>query len=259
MTCINADTTRTDRYEKPRRTGWIFFLPMAIGIIAMPLRAQDAAPVESEDPLPVTEDSPAKTETRPLPNAPDLPPKTDNPAPQAQEDKQRLEQILAVLEKEPALETLLQAALKLADADVEGARSWYRRARLSPLLPSIKISVGYDLEHDESLDRTQLDPDEWGADTDRDLEMEATAQWDFSNLIYHPEELKIQTALAKRSDRREALSTLLIGYWFERRQLQIMLAFRPPQHLEEHIQHTLRVKELTACIDALTGGRLTRK
>jgi hypothetical protein len=142
---------------------------------------------------------------------------------------------------------------------VEGARSWQRRVRLSPILPSIKFSVGYDLEHDESLDRTQVDPDKWGADTDRDLELQATAEWDFSKLVYHPEELKVQTALARRADRREELLTMLIGYWFERRQIQILLAVRPPRNLETRIQQTLRLEELTACIDALTGGRLTRK
>jgi hypothetical protein len=33
---------------------------------------------------------------------------------------------------------------------------------------------------------------------------------------------------------------------------------KPPSQLEERIRQTLRIKELTACIDALTGGRLTR-
>ena len=242
-------------------------------LLAAPLRAQESLE-EKFEVLPSSAEDPS---THQAPSAPTHPPgydgtdqveeSDDDGTQQPQEDrlenqpdeKQLLENILRKLEAEPPLETLLHAALIQADADVERARSWHRRVRLSPILPTVKLSVGYDLEHDENLDRTQTEPDQWGADTDQDLELQATVQWDFSKLVYHPEELKVQTALARRADRREALLTLLIGYWFERRQIQILLAVRPPEELETRIQQTLRLKELTACIDALTGGRLTRK
>ncbi len=238
-------------------------------ILAAPLRAQEIP----EENTGVQLSSPEDASTHQSPPATVHPPGKDRtdqveesddegtqqPVEDQPDEKQLLENILAKLEAEPPLETLLHAALIQADADVEGARSWHRRVRLSPILPTVKLSVGYDLEHDENLDRTQTEPDQWGADTDQDLELQATVQWDFSKLVYHPEELKVQTALARRADRREALLTLLIGYWFERRQMQILLAVRPPEELETRIQQTLRLKELTACIDALTGGRLTRK
>jgi len=239
-------------------------------ILAVPLRAQEIPEENTGGQLssspedtpthqspPATVHSPDDERTDPVEESDDE--GTQHPVEDQPDEKQLLENVLAKLDAEPPLETLLHAALLQADADVEGARSWHRRVRLSPILPTVKLSVGYDLEHDENLDRTQTEPDQWGADTDQDLELEATLQWDFSKLVYHPEELKVQTALARRADRREALLTLLIGYWFERRQIQILLAVRPPKELETGIQQTLRLKELTACIDALTGGRLTRK
>jgi hypothetical protein len=238
-------------------------------ILAVPLRAREipdedargqlTSPEDAPTPQssPVTIHPPGNDTTDPVEESDDD--GTQQPVEDQPDEKQLLENILTKLEAEPPLETLLHAALIQADADVEGARSWHRRVRLSPILPTVKLSVGYDLEHDENLDRTQTEPDQWGADSDQDLELEATLQWDFSKLVYHPEELKVQTALARRADRREALLTLLIGYWFERRQIQILLAVRPPKKLETGIQQTLRLKELTACIDALTGGRLTRK
>ena len=176
-----------------------------------------------------------------------------------EQDETALKQIEAKLDKEPPLEFLIHAALGQADADIDSAKSWQRRVRRSALLPTFKASMGIDLEHDESLDRTQEDPDRWGADTDRDLGLQLTAQWDLSKLVFHPDELRVYNALADRAERRESVSTMLIAYWFERRQLQIMLAVRPPENIEERIAQTLRMKELSARIDTLTGGALTRK
>ena len=47
--------------------------------------------------------------------------------------------------------------------------------------------------------------------------------------------------------------------YFERRKLQIELKQDPPKDVDEYIEKELRLQELTANIDAMTGGWFSRE
>ncbi|MCP4601982.1 MAG: hypothetical protein GY847_15945 [Proteobacteria bacterium] len=159
---------------------------------------------------------------------------------------------------EPHLEELQRAALTYLDADRETAKRWRKAPRRAALLPAIKFVVDHDLERDESLDRYQDEPDRWGADSDRDLGFQVSAQWKLDELVFNSDEVRVWGALADRASRRETLLTVLVGYYFERRRLQLKELLAPPVNLAEMAETKLRIAELTASIDALTGGLLTR-
>lgn len=172
------------------------------------------------------------------------------------EMQQRLTHALKKLEHEPSVDAVIAAALKYGQANIETGRIWQRHVKRAPLLPTLKVSLGYDLERDESLDRYQNQPDRWGADTDNDLGFQVTAQWELDKLIFNPDELKVYNARADRAQRREAIISLIVGYYFERRRLQLLEAVQPETDLEKQIARQIRLKELTVVIDALTGGVL---
>ncbi len=180
-------------------------------------------------------------------------------APVEQKDfKVRIENVLKALSSEPSLEVLKKAALKFADADKKSAGSWRRAPNAAAVLPTVKFVMNHDLERDESLDRYQDEPDRWGADTDKDLSFQVSVQWQLAELIFNPDEVRVWNALANRASRRDAVLTVLVGYYFERQKFQLKERLSPPANLEEAIQLKLRIAELTASIDAMTGGRLSR-
>jgi hypothetical protein len=133
-----------------------------------------------------------------------------------------------------------------------------RSVRWSAVLPVLKVTVEQDMERDESLDRYQDEPDRWGADTDKDLGFQASAQWNLPELIFNPDEVRVYSALANRASRREAVATVLVGYYFERRRLKVLALVAPEQDTAKALERAIRVEELTALIDALTGGLLSR-
>jgi len=169
-----------------------------------------------------------------------------------------VEGALATMRDEPELPALLRAALRRADADSEGADGWMRSVRWSAVLPVLKVTVEQDMERDESLDRYQDEPDRWGADTDKDLGFQASAQWNLPELIFNPDEVRVYSALANRASRREAVATVLVGYYFERRRLKVLTLVAPEQDAAKALERIIRIEELTALIDALTGGLLSR-
>ena len=169
-----------------------------------------------------------------------------------------IKEAIARLAGEPKLERLKSAALKLADADVEGARGWMRATNWVAVLPVVKFTAEHDMERDESLDRYQDEPDRWGADTDRDLGLQVSAQWNLGEIVFNPDEVRVYSALANRAARREALLSVLVSYYFERRKLQLTELVSPASNPMAALDKRMRIEELTSLIDALTGGLLSR-
>jgi hypothetical protein len=173
--------------------------------------------------------------------------------------EKRIDSALKSLSFEPSLEELKKAALKFADADIERAKKWRRAPNAAAALPTVKFVFNHDLERDETLDRYQDEPDRWGADTDRDLNFQVSVQWQLDELIFNPDEVRVWNALADRAARRDAVLTVLVGTYFERQKLQVKKLLSPPNSLDEAVQLKLRTAELTASIDAMTGGLLSRR
>ena len=169
-----------------------------------------------------------------------------------------IKEAIARLAGEPKLERLKSAALRLADADVEGARGWMRATNWAAVLPVVKFTAEHDMERDESLDRYQDEPDRWGADTDRDLGLQVSAQWNLGEIVFNPDEVRVYGALANRAARREALLSVLVSYYFERRKLQLTELVSPASDPMADLDRRMRIEELTSLIDALTGGLLSR-
>ena len=169
-----------------------------------------------------------------------------------------IKEATARLAGEPRLERLKSAALRLADADVEGARGWMRATNWAAVLPVVKFTAEHDMERDESLDRYQDEPDRWGADTDRDLGLQVSAQWNLGEIVFNPDEVRVYGALANRAARREALLSVLVSYYFERRKLQLTELVSPATDSMKALDIRMRIEELTSLIDALTGGLLSR-
>jgi hypothetical protein len=220
----------------------VLLLSVAFGaILAL---GRDALAADPETPLPT---SPAPSAA---PSAPATPPAVL---------AERVEKALAALAAEPSLAALQRAALRLADADAESVRDWRRAANWSAALPIVKLVAEHDLERDEALDRYQDEPDRWGADTDRDYGFQVSAQWNLAELVFNPDEVRVYSALANRAARREALLTLLIGYYYERRRLQLLEVLEPAPDMAALLERRMRIDELTAALDALTGGMLSRQ
>ena len=53
---------------------------------------------------------------------------------------------------------------------------------------------------------------------------------------------------------RDDILNEVTRYYYERRRLQIDLAMNPPRDRSKELEKELRLQELTAYIDALTGG-----
>src|SRR6185369_1853760 len=145
------------------------------------------------------------------------------------------------------------------------AHSLVVRARLAGWLPEVRGRVDRRFARAESVDlgsstsTAPLAP--VGIDSDNDVRYELRATWDLSKLVFNPDEIGAHFQALRTADARREIESLVIRLFFDRRRLKAELfaadAIATGMPLSG-VKMQLRVAEIEAELDALTGGAFTR-
>ncbi len=153
---------------------------------------------------------------------------------------------------EPPIDLVVAAALRQSAPDLEGLESIATRARLSGLLPTVRVGLrrgtGWDLS--QRLDdsgRVQLG-------TDDSMLLRGEAAFALDRLIFAPQEVPL--AREQRATRLVRLDLVrsVVRLYYERRRLLLERDLLGAGSIE----HATRIIEATALLDAFTGGAFTR-
>lgn len=160
---------------------------------------------------------------------------------------------------EPTILELQRAAIKYAEVNPDKIMNWRRQAALKALMP--EVSVGYNNDADATISTATSNgkTNFWIGPDDTSRGWDVTAKWDLGDLVYNTS----QTSIDSRSKlmvelRNDVLGQLNTAY-FERRRLQKQLGKISDKESQPYIERDLRIEELTATIDGLTGGYLSRR
>ncbi len=162
------------------------------------------------------------------------------------------------LRDEPSIVELHRAAVRYAEVEPNKITNWRRQAAIKALLP--EVSVGYDKDVDSTVTSSTssgktsytIGPD------DTSYGWDFSVKWDLGDLVYNDD----QTSIDSRSKlmvqlRNDVLEQLNTAY-FERKKLQKQLDKIPDKTSEAYLEREIKIEELTAQIDGLTGGYLSR-
>jgi len=160
--------------------------------------------------------------------------------------------ILKKFEDEPAISDIQEAAIKYAEVHPDKIKEWRSAAEKKALLPN--VSVG--------LDRYITDYWHWDSGTNPDtlqkgkdaVIWDISMSWDLGDLIWSSDQTSIDTRSKLMVELRDDIMNEVTRTYFERRRLQIDLFASPPKDLKLSLEKELRLQELTADIDALTGN-----
>jgi hypothetical protein len=168
-------------------------------------------------------------------------------------------QTIELSKEEPSIGELQRAAIRYAEVEPGKITNWRKQAAMKALLPD--ISVGYDTDTYRTINAYN-----YGGNTmytvgpdDAAKGWDVSASWDLGNLIYNDD----QTSIDSRSKlmvqlRNDVLDELNAAY-FERKKLQRQLDRLPDKTSETYLEREIKIEELTATIDGLTGGYLSRR
>ncbi|MFH0935301.1 MAG: hypothetical protein V1828_00340 [Candidatus Omnitrophota bacterium] len=162
---------------------------------------------------------------------------------------------------EPAIAEVQKAAIKYAEVSPEKINFWRKQAAVKAILPKLSAGVGRDttdLWHWEGGSTTREYDDVLIKGRDA-LDWDVTLSWDLSELIWNPDQTSIDVRSKLMVQLRDDILDEVTKLYFERLRVKIELDELPIEAAKKRLQKELRLQELTASIDALTGGYFSKE
>ncbi len=150
--------------------------------------------------------------------------------------------------REPAVREVVAAALRHAGLDGAPERGMRRRARLAAALPTLSIKAARDTSWVEADGARVV------GDVEQSEVLEARASWRLDRLVFDGAELRVAALAQQRARARAALAAQVTALFYKRRAAQLEALWSEPESVEAEIRRDLALEELSAQLDALTGG-----
>ncbi|MFC1623783.1 hypothetical protein ACFL28_00480 [Candidatus Omnitrophota bacterium] len=173
------------------------------------------------------------------------------------EDRDEKEDVMEIFDHEPNIRDVQREAIEYAEVHPDKIKEWRDAANKKALLPS--VSVG--------LDRYATDLYHWDAGQNPDvlqrgddvITWDVTMTWNLGELVWNDDQTSIDTRSRLMVQLRDDILDEITRTYFERRRLQLESYLSPPADITERIEKELRIQELTADLDALTGGYFSKE
>ncbi|MFH1655553.1 MAG: hypothetical protein ABH954_02960 [Candidatus Omnitrophota bacterium] len=170
-----------------------------------------------------------------------------------------IEDIFVAFEGEPSIQKIQNQAIRYAEVQPEKIAGWRTQAMLAAFMPSISLNYDKNVYGSGSTNTAESDqPKRYGTAMVGPRDWGIGLSWDLSELVWNPDQTSIDSRSKLMVELREDILDEVTRLYFERRRLQTELLISPPEEANDRLDKVLRLDELTASIDALTGGYLTR-
>ena len=177
-------------------------------------------------------------------------------------DSAQYENILALYAKdEPKINEVQKAAIKYAEVQPEKIKLWRRQAAARAFLPKVTAGVNRDtadLWHWESGSSSKSGDDILVRGKDN-VSWDVSLGWDLGDLVWNDAQTSIDVRSRLAVQLRNDILDEVNKYYFERIRIKIELDNLSLEERKKRFEKELRLQELTASLDALTGGYLSRQ
>ena len=158
---------------------------------------------------------------------------------------------------EPTIGEVREVAIRYAEVHPHKIAAWRTQARLRALLPKLSFTG--------TTNSTDLRHWDTGPNPDvllrgkRDLDWGANVSWDLGDVIWSADQTSIDVRSKLMVELRDDIVDTVTRLYFERRRLQVVLLTDPPKEPRAVLEQELRIQELTALLDGLTGGYFSKR
>lgn len=169
-----------------------------------------------------------------------------------------VDEVLAKFQKEPEVRDVQAMVLEYSKTDPRYVNEWLRAAKNSAWLPELTVKYdygngyGYGYTYEVSEDG-ELDD----ADVDTDHGVAVTAKWKFDELVMSSDRIRVISETQDIVKLRDKILDQVTRLYFDRRRLQVDMLLAGGGDLKTQLKNEMRLQELTAQIDAYTGGRFS--
>lgn len=176
--------------------------------------------------------------------------------------------VLAHFDGEPSVLAVQGWASTYAEASPETVRKWMRSSKRFAALPTVWVRYRLTTDWDQDFQYFANDGviDQQGealfnvlddAGTAQEAQYMVQARWDLDKLVMSSERIRMLNEAQDLVKLRDKTLTEVNRLYFERRRVQVEMLLAPKIDVLSQVKDELRVMELTANLDALTGGRFS--
>lgn len=180
------------------------------------------------------------------------------------------DEVLAEFAHEPTIQQVQAWAIDYANVSPRLVARWLAQSRSFAALPQLtleyRLKEGWDQDfryvdkNGNVLDTVDQEPfavlDDGGAD--QDVQYLVRARWDLSDLIMSSERIRVINEAQDIVKLRDKVLSETTRLYFERRRLQVETLLSPRSDVLGQVKDRLKLLELTANLDALTGGAFSQ-
>lgn len=166
------------------------------------------------------------------------------------------QELLANFVHEPTIAQVRDASIRYAEVYPEKIASWRTQARLKALVPKFNFTADTNLTDFRHWD-SGTNPDSL-LRGEKDVDWSANVSWEIGDLIWSDDQTSIDVRSKLMVELRDDIVDEVTRTYFERRRLQVLLLTDPPADQQKLLEKELRLQELTALLDGLTGGYFSR-
>jgi photosystem II stability/assembly factor-like uncharacterized protein len=162
----------------------------------------------------------------------------------------------AYSEEELDIRQVQQAAIRYAEVEPEKIKKWRQQAAHKALLPAVNVGIDRDtgeLWHWESGSSTKPEDDVLRRGRDS-IGWDVSLSWDLGELIWNQDQTSIDVRSRLMVELRDDILDEVTKLYFERLRVKAELDSLSIEERKKRFEKDLRLRELTANLDALTGG-----
>jgi hypothetical protein len=158
---------------------------------------------------------------------------------------------------EPSIREVQKMAIDYAEVSPEKIRRWRNAARWKALLPRLSLGFGESRDDNVEIYTSSTMSYHYIAPKEIDSGWDIDLVWDLSDLVWNDAQTSIDVRSKLMVQLRDEILEEVTRLYFERRKLLAELDEAGAGGDEKLSGKKLRIEELTAHIDALTGGRFS--
>jgi len=162
----------------------------------------------------------------------------------------------ALFRSEPTVGMIQKQAIHYANVSNWKTKRWQWTSRFRALVPSFSVGKKFSKNDNIDIDRGgTTDPDKFiFGPADKTQSLDFGLNWDLSDLIWNSYQTSIDSREKLMVELRDDILSEVTRLYFERRRTQAEFILKPPTDPLDRTNQLLRIDELTANLDALTGG-----
>lgn len=167
--------------------------------------------------------------------------------------------VSAYSKNEPSIRQVQQAAIRYAEVEPEKIMRWRKQAKMRAILPKLTVGLDRSERTNYEIYTSSTTRYVYEGPHDRSSGFDVTLSWELGDLIWSDDQTNIDVRSRLMVQLRDDVLDEVTKLYFERLRVKMELENLSIEERKKRFEKELKLEELTAMLDALTGGYFSRQ